>query len=189
MISISVEGENAVKEALRGSPKKVNLVLSRAVNRTVTNVKSNISKQVRAEYVIKKASDVKNSLHITKATTSKPYAIVRSAGGKIDLTKFRISPDEPRPKNPPKHGYKVKIKKSESLKTVPRGFLAYAKGSIGFFQRIGSSREPIKRLMGPSIPEMINRPEIINYIEEQAGTMLEKRLGHEMERVLGARAK
>jgi hypothetical protein len=188
MISISVEGENAVKEALRGSPKKVNLVLSRAVNRTVTNVKSNISKQVRAEYVIK-ASDVKNSLHITKATTSKPYAIVRSAGKKIDLTKFRISPKEPNPKNPPRGGYKVQVKKSEGLKVVDRGFLAYAKGSLGLFQRIGSSREPIKRLMGPSIPEMINRPKIINYIEEQAGTMLEKRLGHEMERVLGAKAK
>ncbi len=187
MISISVKGENAVREALRGSPKKVNLVLSRAVNRTVTNVKSNISKQVRAEYVIK-ASDVKNSLHITKATASRPCAVVRSAGKKIDLTKFRISPKEPSPQNPPRGGYKVQIKKGEGLKAVDRGFLAYAKGSIGFFQRIGSSREPIKRLMGPSIPEMINHPKIIDYVEEQAGNMLESRLAHELERVMGAKA-
>ena len=187
MIRISVEGENAVREALRGSPKKVNLVLSRAVNRTVTNVKSNISKQVRAGYVIK-ASDVKNSLHITKATTSKPYAIVRSAGKKIDLTKFRISPKEPNTKNPPRGGYKSQVKRTEGLKAVDRGFLAYTNGSLCFFQRISSSRMPVKRLMGPSIPEMINHPKIINYVEEQAGNMLESRLAHELERVMGAKA-
>lgn len=188
MISISVEGMDAVKRAMGNCPRKINLALSRAVNRTVTTVKSNISKQVRAGYTIK-AQDVKDSLEISKATAAKPYAIVKSTGQRISFTKFRISPQEPRPRNPPGGGYKVTIKKSSGLKAVPRGFLAYARGSLGFFQRTGSSRFPITRLTGPSVPEMIGRPQIITDIEKQAGTMLQKRMSHEVERILGARAK
>lgn len=186
MISVSAENLKAIQKALSGTPKKVNQVLSRAVNRAVTNVKSNISKKVREQYVVK-ASDVKDSLHITKATVGYPVAVVKSTGKKLNLTKFRISPIEPRPTSPPKNGYRVEVKKSEGLKTVPRGFLAYTKNSLGFFQRTGSSRMPIKRLMGPSIPEMIGHEDTIEYIESEARSMLNKRIEHELERVLGAK--
>lgn len=182
MISITEENLDKVKAALKDQPRKVNLVLSRSVNRTVTNVKSNISKKVREEYVIK-ASDIKASLTITKATTARPYATVKSEGKRIDLTKFRLSPSEPRPQNPPKKGYKVQVKKTEGLKIVPRGFLADAKNSVGFFQRVGSGRYPIKRLMGPSIPEMIGKKTIISWVEDQANTMLAQRVEHELQRI------
>lgn len=186
MISVTLENLQKVELALIGQPDKVNQVLARAVNRAVTNVKSNISKKVREEYVVK-AADVKNSIKITKASFRNPVAVVRSTGHKIDLTKFKLKPTEPNPKNPPKHGYQVMVKKSEGYKPRENGFLAYFTGDLGFFQRKGSARLPITRMMGPSIPEMIGRKDTIAYIEDEAQKMLQTRLGHELQRALGAR--
>lgn len=183
MIDITVKDQEALQKALKKTPEKVNAVLSRAVNRAVTNVKSNISKKVRENYVIK-ASDVKNTLQISKATQKQPFAFVRSVGKRIDLTKFRLSPSSPRPKNPPKGGYRMQVMKREGLKTVPRGFLAEARGSIGMFQRTGSARFPIKRLTGPSIPQMIERKDTLEYIESEAKKMLSSRIQHELDRAL-----
>lgn len=186
MISVTLENLQKVELALIGQPDKVNQVLARAVNRAVTNVKSNISKKVKDEYEIKSA-DVKNSLKITKASFRSPVAVVRSTGHKIDLAKFKLNPKKPDPGKKPRPVYQVKVKKTEGYKTVPRGFLAYAKGSVGFFQRDGSARFPITRLMGPSIPEMIGRQDTVAYIEDEAQKMLQARLEHELQRVLGAR--
>lgn len=183
MIEITVENHKALEKALRKTPEKVNSALARAVNRAVTNVKSNISKQVRENYVIK-ASDVKKTLEISKATQKQPVAFVRSVGKRIDLTKFRLSPTSPRPKSPPKGGYRVQVRKREGLKTVPRGFLLEARGSIGLFQRTGSERFPIKRLTGPSVPQMIERKDTMEYIESEAKKMLNNRIQHELDRAL-----
>jgi hypothetical protein len=183
-IEIDINNLAQVELALRKTPEKINQVLSRAVNRAATNAKSNMSKKVREEYAIK-ASDIKNAVNITRATTSKPDATVKSAGKKINLAKFRISPTAPRPNNPPKDGYKVQVKKSEGLKVVPRGFLVNSNGGLAFFQRTGSSRMPIKRLMGPAVPEMIGNKSVIEWVENEAQKMLNSRVEHELQRTLG----
>lgn len=186
MIDITVENYLAVQKALQGQPKKINLVLSRAINRAATTARAAMSKKVREQYLVK-ASDVKSSIKITRATTSKPMAEVRSTGKKISLAKFRVSPTEPRPKKPP-GAYKSQVKKSGGLKPVDRGFLATVNGSVGFFLRVGASRLPVKRLMGPSVPEMIGQKGTITWVENEAKSMLNSRIQHEMEQVLGAKA-
>jgi len=188
MIKITVEKLLEVQKALKDQPKKINLILSRAINRAATNAKTNMSKKVREQYVIK-ASDIKSTINISKATSSKPYAIVKSTGKKIDLTMFKINPKDARPQNQPKGGYKSQIKKEGGLKVVPRGFLVNARGGLGFFQRTGSSRMPIARLMGPSVPQMIGNKNVIESIEKEAQSMLNNRIDHELQRILEVKAK
>jgi len=185
MIDVTIENYNLVQKALKDQPKKINMVLSRAINRAATNAKANMSKKVREEYVVP-ASEVKKTIVITRATTSSPTAIVKSMGKKISLAKFKISPTQPRPANPPA-AYKVQIKKNGGLKPVERGFLANVNGNIGFFQRVGSSRMPITRLMGPSVPQMIGNKSVIERVENEAKKMLNTRIQHELEQVLGAK--
>jgi hypothetical protein len=185
MIDITLENYAVVQKLLKDQPKKVNLVLSRAINRAATTAKAAMSKKVREVYVVS-AAEVKKSIIITRATASRPFAIVKSTGKKISLAKFRTSPTQPRPKNPPS-AYKVQIKKSGGLKAVPRGFLINVKGSVGFFQRVGASRFPITRLMGPSVPQMIGQKSVIDWVETQARNMLNTRIQHELEQVLGAK--
>jgi hypothetical protein len=185
MIDVTLENYNLVQKMLKGQPKKVNLVLSRAINRAATTAKAVMSKKVREVYLVP-AAEVKKTIGITKATTSRPSAIVKSMGKRIGLAKFKTSPAAPRPANPPS-AYKSQVKKSGGLKVVEGGFLANVNGGVGFFRRTGSSRLPIARLMGPSVPQMIGQKSVIEWVELQAKNMLNTRIQHELEQVLGVK--
>jgi len=147
-----------------------------------------MSKKVREQYVIK-AADIKATINISKATSGKPFAIVKSTGKKIDLTMFKTNPKDARPQSPPKGGYKSQVKKDGGFKVVSRGFLVNTKGSLGFFQRTTSKRMPIVRLMGPSVPQMIGNKTVISWVEKEAQSMLNKRIDHELQRILGVKSK
>ena len=72
---------------------------------------------------------------------------------------------------------------------VPKGFLANVRGELAFFQRTTSKRLPIVRLMGPSVPEMIGNKNVIEWVEKEAQSMLNKRIKEELKYILGAKAK
>jgi hypothetical protein len=188
-IEVSVTNLDAVQKAFKDQPKKVGLILSRAVNRSTANVKSNMAKKARENYLVASAA-VKSTIDITKATSTNPTARVRSVGKKISESKFKISPTEPRPSNPPKAGYKVQIRRDSGLKVVPHGFLARMEsGHLGMFMRASKSRFPIKELKGPAIPEMVGRKNTMQFIEDEATKMLNSRVEHELQRELGAKKK
>lgn len=182
-ISVSWENVRELQKLMSDSPDKVNQVLARAVNRSVSTVKAAISRKVREKYLIK-AADVKTSIDITKATADKPVAIVRSSGKKIDLTKFRVRPDMLKKGA---HDYSVQILKGGGMKEVP-GFAAGGE-HWGLFRRTGAARYPITRLMGPAVPEMIGRPDVMEYIEEKGNEMLQKRIRHEIDYIMRQRSK
>ncbi len=181
MISVEVENLKQVQKALKDQPQKVNLVLSRAINRAATNAKSNMSKKVREEYLVK-ASDIKDTINISKATSSNPSAMVKSKGQRIDLVDFKLTP---KVLFKGQNNYSVQVHKSGGLKKVP-GFAA-ASNKWGLFMRTGVAQYPIKRLMGPSVPQMIGHESVITWIEQEAGLMLNKRVEVELKQVLGAK--
>ena len=184
MISVSIEKLAEVQEALKATPERVNLVLSRAVNRSVTNAKANIAKKVTAKYAVK-SSDVKLTISDDKkATAANPTAIIKSVGKKIDYVDFSLTP-----KNLFKgqHDYSIKITKSGGWEKVP-GFAA-ASNKWGLFKRKGPDRYPWSRLMGPAIPQMIGSKDVIEQIERDALAMLNKRVDAELNYELNVRGK
>lgn len=187
MISIEIDNLKQVQQALKDQPKKVNLVLSRAINRAATNAKSNMSKKVRENYLIS-AADVKATINLTKATSSKPFARVKSTGKRINFAKFKVTP---RNFVKGKSGYSVQIKKEGGSKVIP-GFMAGTNPNQefrwGFYRRTGKERWPVKQLMGPAVPQMIGSKNVISWVESEAQAMLNQRIQHELEQVLGAKS-
>ncbi|WP_404427301.1 phage tail protein [Ureibacillus chungkukjangi] len=161
--------------------KKAPNALSNAINRAVTNVNSNVKKEVRKEYNIK-ASDIQPTLKITKATKASLRGEVKSSGSPIGLDKFRVSPKtvNPRRKTPIKAG----VKKG-NIKKVLGAFIADIHGNK-VFEREGRARLPIKRLFGPSVPQMLDNDEVRTTIEQQGHQTFETRLDHEINRILGS---
>lgn len=181
-MEIKLLDEDRIRSLLGNMSKKAPTVISRVINRVVTNVKKNISISVRKRYVVK-TGDIKKTLSSSKATSSKLSAYVKSEGIKIPLYKFRVSPKEPRPKNPPK-SFKAKVLKSSSLKPL-QGFVAKMKsGHVSYFERSNKNRLPIKELYGPAIPQMIGQKEVWKNIEKDANETVEKRMVHEINRLL-----
>lgn len=185
MIEIDKKQMEVVKKLFKGMESKLPTILMRAINRAADNAKTNMGKETSRNYIVK-AGDVKSTVKIVKANTRRLGAIVISNGAKVPLYKFKVSPSIPKPKNPPK-AYKVKVKKSGNLKSILGAFVADINGYNRVMQRESKKRLPITQLYGPSIPEMIGNKSVSQYIENEAAKTLEKRIDHEIKRIMEAK--
>ncbi|MFC4403316.1 phage tail protein [Gracilibacillus xinjiangensis] len=168
-----------VEKKLGGFHKQAPSAISRALNRAVTTVNSNVKKEVRKEYNIK-AKDVSETLQKTRANKSDLRASVTSKGSPVGLDKFKVSPKTINPNR--KSPIKIGVKKS-SLTKVMGAFVTDINGSK-VFKRSGKSRLPVERLFGPSVPQMLGNENVVQVIEEKGQETFQKRLEHEIGRIL-----
>lgn len=77
-------------------------------------------------------------------------------------------------------GIFVQVKKG-SGSLVPRSFDHGGR----FFARTSKKRFPIKGLYGPSVPQLFGNPDVMDAMEEAGMDMYEKRLEHELDRLIG----
>lgn len=180
MIKVDAEKIKEVEKQLGSFSNKAPTVISRALNRAAENARTNAVKKAREEYEIK-AKDVRGTISITKANKSFLGARVESKGERIPLDRFKVSPKNPRPKKPPKV-LKVAVKKN-GLKDLIGAFVADIHGNK-VFTRKGKSRLPIERLFGPAVPQMLGNQDVKAFIESEAQKVFDKRLDHEIQRVL-----
>ncbi|CAM4111275.1 phage tail protein [Mesobacillus thioparans] len=168
-----------VQQKLGSFQKKAPNAIANALNRAASTVNTNIGKEVRKQYVIK-AGDVKATIVKTRATRALLGATVRSTGQLIPLDRFKVSPKTVQPKR--KKPIKVSVKKG-SLKEVMGAFVADISGTK-IFKRSGENRLPIRRLFGPSVPQMLSNEEIRMTIDKEGSQTFYKRLDHEINRIL-----
>lgn len=156
--------------------------MANAVNRAVDTAKTEASRKTRETYTIKN-KDVAATIRIRRASMANLTATVTSRGGVVALSKFQVTPRQPQPKR--KKPVIVRVKRGGGG-PIPSVFVAKMQsGHIGVFSRAGKSRFPITQHYGPSVPQMIGNPSVKVWIEEKAAETLEKRLDHEINRVLG----
>lgn len=163
-----------------GIENKAPKVIVSALNRTMTNLASNISKEIRVNYTAK-ASDIKESLVKVRATPTNMSATVRSKGSVIGLDKFKVTPKTVQPKR--KKPIKAGVKK-DATKSMGSAFVADING-IKVFVRTSKKRLSLKRLYGPSIPQMLKNEKVKDKLQIKAEDMFKKRLEHEISRLLG----
>lgn len=180
-LSIDVDKNkiSEVEKALGSYYKQAPTAIFRALNRAATNINSNIKKEVRKEYNIK-AGDVNETLTVKRANKSNLSASVMSMGGLTPLDKFKVSPKTINPNR--KSPIKIGVKK-DGVKVVLDAFVADVNGTK-VFQRTGEARLPIRMLFGPSVPQMLSNEDIRKEIETQGQETFEKRLSHEIDRIM-----
>jgi len=161
--------------------KQAPTAIMRALNRAAQSARTAATKEVRQEYHVR-AKDVNKTFRTYKASRKKLAALVVSRDHKLPLDKFKFSP-RTRPKRPPKGGIKVAVKK-DGLKNLMHAFLVDAPGGTMIFQRVGRPRYPIRRLMGPSVPQMIGAERVRTQFFNKARETYQKRLDHEIRRLL-----
>lgn len=170
---------NEVQEKLGEFHKRAPNAISNALNRGVSNMNTNSRKEIRKEYNIK-AGDVSPTLKVFKSSRMSLGASVQSKGGVIPLDRFKISPRTINPLR--KSPIKAAVKKG-SPRSLGSGFMAEINGPK-LFKRSGKSRLPINRLFGPSIPQMLENEATREEIQRQGQEVYEKRLDHEIKRIL-----
>ena len=168
-----------VQQKLGNLSKKAPNVMANSLNRALSNVATNMSKEVRKEYTIK-AADIKETLIKSRASKSNLRAVVESKGELIPLDKFKVSPRtvQPRRKSP----IKVGVKKG-GVKPILHAFVADVNG-IKVFERKGEARFPIRKLFGPSVPQMLANEQVREQINHEGNETFLRRLDHEINRIL-----
>ncbi|WP_445506703.1 phage tail protein [Niallia sp. 03190] len=182
-MNVTVDVDNRLLDEVRNRlgdiSNKAPQAITSALNRAVTNVAANVSKETRKEYLIK-AADIKATLSKTRASRSTMSAIVSSRSGAIPIDRFKVSPRTVQPKR--KKPIKIAVKKG-NLRESLGAFVSDING-IKVFKREGKKRLPIDRLFGPSVPQMIGNEEIRTKINQEGLDTFNRRLDHEINRLL-----
>lgn len=192
-LTISAKGLNDIDRYLGRLGNQANKIMARAANSAMSNASKNMKKEVSARYHIA-SREVGKTIRTEKASVSKPSARIVSRGEHPNLAKFKVSPM--RAVKTLKSGerspsvYKASVEKESSLLPLdgsPKPFIATMKnGFTGLFQRKDeSSRATLKGIYGPSVPQMLKKEEILEKITQEANQMMQKRMAHEIERILG----
>lgn len=160
-----------------GAPK----AMSRAINRSLQSARGSMVKSVRDEYTAKAAA-IRSTLSITKASPARLEATIKSVGSPLPLRDFNVSPKTANAKR--RTPIRVSVRKGNKS-SLNRSFVVRTGGKVNVFERVGGKRLPIKKLFGPSVPQMIGNDKVIDLITEQTKLTMDKRLEHEINHLLG----
>jgi len=183
-ITLTTKGLTEKISMVKSLGNRYRAVCAHALNRTISGVKADVSKEVRERYNIKDA-DVKNSMRgrVEKAAVEGDHMIasVTVAGKRIALHKFGARPAEPyaggRKKRPQVSVMVLKGGRKPVVTADParKGFVARMKsGHLGIYQREGMKKLPISELTGPAVPQMVANEEVWNRISARARQRFEK---------------
>lgn len=179
MISIDAKAIEKAKILLSSCPQQVKSAAASAINRTSTMSKTKVSKTIRKNYLIA-AKDIKSTLSIKRASSTKLTGSISSIGRAPLITAFRVRSYKKGP-------VRVQVLKNSSPKPVRGLFIGTSlKGYVGAMQRKKlSSRYPLRVPHGPSVPQMFSAERSMGEIEPFAEKTLNERFLHEVEYRLG----
>lgn len=153
--------------------RKVPTAAARAINKTLTNVRTEASKQIRKERALS-ASTVKDALTIRRATKLLLFGEVIASGRPIPLKEYQARET--------RAGVTVKVtpgKRKLVKHAGNKGFIVHKIGDH-VFARTGKERLPIKKLYGPSIPATFIKQRVLDVLDRVAGESWQKRFAEEL---------
>ena len=155
-------------------------VLVPAINRALAKGRTEVKREIRKEYLIK-AKDIPVIVH--QAHAGNIGGSISLSDHMLDLSKFVY-----KPKGVQRRGKKrilfAQVKRGGGGNIGP-GFVAQVgSGYKGPFMRKGASRLPINKLLTISAPIMASQVAVGPNIVDAMAETLDKRLDHELERVL-----
>ncbi len=160
-----------------GWQKAVGSALSRAAASGKTVAKTAVSK----EYTISSGEflrQTQNINHYVRETDGAVSVQFGFKGNVISLMKFRTSITQ-------SGLVSTQVKRADSPEILNRAFRAKMGQHIGIYERIGVDRFPVQELYGPATPQMMySNEEVTDQIEKKVYETYEKRIDHEIMRLL-----
>ncbi len=194
--------EKAMAQAqavLSACPKRVKFAASAAINRTVTKLRAQVSKQIVKNYFIH-ARDVKATITTKRANSNSLRGVVASTGAPLLITHFKLNPDPKKQiaanklssaggphRRRRRKPMTVRVKRGSPSATVPGLFVQQSSrsGYAGPMQRYLRTRYPLRIPYGPSVPQMFGNPNVLEELAPEAEEFLNERFLHEVEVQLG----
>lgn len=160
---IRYEIENLPELRRKFDPKIIDKALERALQVAATKTRTRISTDVRKTYNVK-AGDVAKTVRLTRIPIGR---LLVYTGSVIGLEKFGARQKIVRTATGRRRGVTVQVKKTGARKLVKGGFQIQKGKAI--LRRVGRGRLPIERRFGPSIPQMVSNPAVIELATLKTG--------------------
>lgn len=180
MVEIQIHAGQMAKlvERVKHIENGVKRVLVPSINRALASGKTVIKKEIREHYVIK-AKDIPMTVSRSTYGAATVGGSIKIQQGMLDLGKFNVKP----------RGVQRRKNKKPIWAQVKKGGGGFIKSAFyipagGPYSRIGPSRFPIFKLKTISAAIMATQPSVGPAANKKMGDTLDKRLDHELKRVL-----
>lgn len=146
------------------------VAVSRALNRTITNVQTGARREISADTGLP-VRRVGHAMKLERATRSKLRAALQVRGARIPLIDFKARQT--------RKGVSYRLPTGRG--SLPGGFIARMRsGHVGVFKRVGKSRLPIGEKFGPSLPRVFLQARVTRVLHSIVETQMAKNLQHEV---------
>lgn len=170
------QAERLLSHVKGGAGRAVSL----ALNRSISTARSDVVKGVRETYTVD-AKSVRESVRLKSSKPNKLEASIYAFGGPLSLSHFQVKPKTVNGRR--RTAIRVGVRKG-SAKSMGKAFVARVGGNLQIFERVGKARLPIQKMWGPSVPQMVGNENIIDKVAEKARVSMDKRLTHEIGRLI-----
>lgn len=183
MIKIKNEQIERVSQILSGIPNGAEKALFSAIRRGNSTVKTQVIQETTSVYAISK-QNLRADTTIRSRVKKDSEGIVGEitfSGYKIPLYRFNVFPTHPT------QGASVSaaVLRDSSRTPFVHAFIAKMEsGHTGIFERRGTARFPIKERMGLSTAQMAANRVVLEKVEEKAQEVVDRRIEHEITRIL-----
>ena len=188
--AVELKDLDKVKDDLEDLAREMPHVAVRAINKSLTGVKTDIKAIIRADYNYK-AGALDKRMTPYKATRARIEGSIVSKGGAVHLTDIAGTTKGPR-------GVTVNVKKSTGRQLIPRAFIAPGKnynketgaGKMIVFRRVGDppgqhaklvGRRPIEAFFTGHPEVIMNAPENWAKIQTAAAQRLDTNITREID--------
>lgn len=178
---IAEENFGKAKLLLNGIPGGVYKAVGSALTRAASAGKTEAKRAVSQEYTISSGDFLqytRNINHFVRGGDGSVEVVFGFAGYPIPLMHFQTRIDsEGRPV--------AHVKRANTPELLSHAFRQLVRGHYGIYEREGAARYPIHELYGPATTQMMYANEdVLDAIEEKMVETYEKRIDHEILRVL-----
>ncbi len=178
---IAEENFGRAEALLNGIPGGVYKAVGSALARAASAGKTEAKRAVTQEYTIGSGDFLRYTRNINNFVRSgdgSVEVVFGFAGYPIPLMRFQMSVDS--------EGRAVAhVKRSNTPETLRHAFRQTVNGHYSIYERLGVARYPIRELYGPAATQMMYSNEnVMDAIEEKMAETYEKRIDHEIIRVL-----
>ena len=179
-IVISSEGLERANKLLAHIKGAFPRAVASASNRTLEGMRTDAVRETKERYFAK-PSDIRKTLTLKKASANNLQGAMVSRGSRKSLADYQITPRTPKKGI---NGLQGAVKRDGGLKPLKGAFLLKRGNGYKPYVRTGHGKWAVEYLISPAIPQILKNEETVKIIEQKASERFEKRLDHEVMRLL-----
>ena len=181
IVDVAESGLSHVQKVLAGIDGGWQKAIGSAFARAAASGKTAAKGAVSEEYVISQSDFLAETRNINSVNRTGDGGVEVSfgfAGNVIPLMRFDTRVNS--------HGaVSTRVKRNSVQQTLNDAFRAQMGAHTGIYERIGVDRFPVKELYGPATPQMMySNEDVMDEVEEKMVETYEKRIDHEIMRIL-----